>query len=646
MIKQLFKTAYSKKHRWLLGLTLVAMCLLTFASQLEILAIGVITKRGPDFFELFGPIKEGHLLPAKTITKAELDARWNEIAGPNTTDVTKVEVSQFLQRWKQHGILERVQSEWSRIFPIADNLVNLAMFLVFVALFKAITLFTQRYSTKLIAIRISCDLRQSYFQHIQSLPMSFYQQHNIGSLSSRVVGDAAMIAEAMNATLVNYIQTPFTVITTLALCFWTSWQLSMVVFFGFPLIVFPIVFLAKRVKRISKQIQHTQERFASALIDFVSGIQTVKIFAMEEFSLKKYNERNQQMAALEQKSARYDLASRPIVHTIGMSFLAVAILCGLYVLQMGVSDVLVFCGLLYIFYEPIKKFAEENSHIQRGIAAAERMQEVMSIKPQIEDDVDAEPLEQFSDSIEFDNVWFGYDSRWVLKNLSFTVRKGDTVAIVGPTGAGKSTIVQLLPRLYDIQQGSIRIDGKSIKTYSQKSLREIIAFVPQRPFLFLDTVAQNIAFGRPFSKDEIQKAAQKAHAEEFILGLPQGYDTELAEGGKNLSGGQQQRLAIARALVKNEASILVMDEATSSLDSVSEHHIKTAIQQLRGQITQIIIAHRLSTVEHADKIIYMEKGEKVAEGTKDELLKICPGFRRMWELMHQQSSKPEEMKVE
>lgn len=633
MITHLFKTAFkNRKHRFILILTLFAMCALTVASQLEIVAVGIITKRGPDFFELFGPIENDKLKTTQVVTKSEFEARWQQLDTDDKGYVTVNEVERFYQGSKQHNIIERVQEVWNAILPISNNLRNLAVFLVCVALFKAVTLFTQRYTTRLIAIRTSRDLRQAYFEHIQSLPMSFYQQHNIGSLSSRVVGDAALIAEAVNATLVNYIQTPFTAITTLTLCFLTSWQLSLLVFFGFPLIIFPIVFLAKRVKRISKQIQHTQERFASALIDFVSGIQTVKIFAMEEFSLKKYKERNQHMAVLEQKSARYDLATRPIVHTIGMSFLAITILYGLYVLQMGVSDVLVFCGLLYIFYEPIKKFAEENSHIQRGISAAERMQEVMQIKPQIEDDAHAEALTQFSELIEFDNIWFRYENKWILKGLSFSIRKGETIAIVGPTGAGKSSIVQLLPRLYDVEQGEIRIDGKSIQTYTQRSLRDLIAFVPQRPFLFLDTVAQNIAFGRDFSPEQIEAAAKRAHAEEFILHLPHGYNTEIAEGGKNLSGGQQQRLAIARALVKG-APILVMDEATSSLDTVSEHHIKTAISNLRGEVTQIIIAHRLTTVEHADRIIYVENGEKVAEGTKEELLISCAGFRQMWEMM-------------
>ena len=596
-MKLLLKTVFKNRKYWLLlALTVTAMCLTTFANQLEVFTLGVITKK--------------------------------EFAGKNK------------------DLIDQVMGYVNEWFPITGNLKNLAFMLIFVALFKAVTLFTHRFSTKLVAIRVSRDLRQAYFEHIQSLPMNFYQQHNIGTLSSRVVGDAAQIAEAINACLVNYLQTPFTVITTLTLCFLTSWQLSLIIFFGFPLIVFPILFLAKRVKRIAKQIQKNQERFASVLIDFLAGIQTVKVFAMEEFSLKKYREQNDRLAALEQKSARYDLSSRPVVHTIGMLFLATALLYGLYIIQMNVSEVLFYCGLLYVFYEPIKKFAEENTHIQRGIAAAERMYEVMQLKPQIEDHDGAIGLDGFDSTIEFDNVWFKYQDQWVLKGVSFTVRKGETVAIVGPTGAGKSTIVQLLPRLYEVQQGQIRINGMPISTFTQRSLRENIAFVPQRPFLFLDTIAENISFGRKFTPEQIQEAARRAHADEFISQLPGGYGMELSETGKNLSGGQQQRLAIARALVKG-APILVMDEATSSLDTVSEHHIKSAIHQLRGQITQIIIAHRLSTIEDADKIIYLEKGEKVAEGTKDELLRSCAGFKMMWEKgrSHESRDGRQEMKI-
>ncbi|MBA2368983.1 MAG: ABC transporter ATP-binding protein [Candidatus Protochlamydia sp.] len=631
-MRLLLRTALlGRQHRLLIGLTLISMVLLTFASQLEVVALGVITRKGPDFFEIFAPLKDGKLERRQDVNWEDVKERWPLLGPSEEGNVTIQGTSQFLDVYKGPDLVERVVKQLSRLIPIDTSLKALAFFIVIVALFKAIALFCQRFTSRLVAIRVSRDLRQSYFEHIQSLPMEFYQKYNSGSLSSRVVGDAALVAEALNACIVNYLQTPFTVFTTLLLCFYTSWQLSLITFLGFPLVVFPIVFLAKRVKKISKQIQINQETFASVLIDFLAGIQTVKVFAMEDFSLKKYRELNSKMALLEQKSARYDLSSRPIVHTIGMFFLATALLYGLYVLQMNVSEVLVYCGLLYVFYEPIKKFAEENTHIQRGIAAAERMQEVLSLEPPSSDG--NTELATLETSIEFQNVWFRYESEWILKDVSFTIQKGETVAIVGPTGSGKSTIVQLLPRLYEIQKGKILINGADLKSYSQKSLREKMAFVPQKPFLFLDTIGANIAFGRNFTSKEIKEAAQAAHADEFISQLAGGYQTELAEAGKNLSGGQQQRLAIARALVK-KAPILIMDEATSSLDGLSEAHIKAALTQLQGKMTQIVIAHRLSTIEFADKIIYLERGIKIAEGSKEELMLTCDPFKKMWESMY------------
>jgi ABC-type multidrug transport system fused ATPase/permease subunit len=356
---------------------------------------------------------------------------------------------------------------------------------------------------------------------------------------------------------------------------------------------------------------------------------------MEAFSLKKYKEQNDQMALLETKTAKYDLMVRPILHLITTFCLAAVLIFGLYILKLSISELFVFCGFLHLFYEPIRKFADENSNIQKGVVAAERLFEVLEITPQIEEIEDAVEMTEFKDKIEFDHVWFGYEDSWILRDVSFTIRKGETVAIVGQTGSGKSTILQLLPRLYDVQKGEIRIDGVNVAHYTLDSLRKQMAFVSQKPFLFFDTVIANIAYGKPLSKENIILASKQAHAHEFITKLPKQYDTHLAETGKNLSGGQQQRLAVARALAK-QSPILILDEATSSLDSISEDRIKQAISKLKKDVTQIIVAHRLSTIEHADRIIVIENGEKVAEGTREELLLTCEVFKTMWDTHYQQ----------
>lgn len=630
---------HHRKHFYLLVATFFTVCALTVASQLEMFALGVLSNKGVDFFTLFSSKKEdGHLRSQDSISLHDMKVRWHDIDSEGSGIITKQNASQYMAKHRGTNPLNWVMQVLSEKMKFTNDMTLIILMVLAIALFKAPVLFFSRYTAQLLSIRISRDLRMQYFEHIQSLPMSFYQEHNIGTLSSRVVGDAGQISSSINSFVTNFLQTPFTVVSCLLVCFYLSWQLSMVIFFGLPMVVIPIVFLARRVKRVTRQLQKNQERFASVLIDFLAGVQTVKIFAMELFSLKKYAEQNEQMASLESKTAKYSLLTRPILHAVTTLCLAGAVIFGLYTLGMPLPDLLVFCGMLNQAYEPVKKYADENANIQRGVVAAERMFEVLNLKPHIEDSDGAIELDGFHSSIEFDHVWFRYQGEWILKDVSFVVRKGQTVAIVGPTGAGKSTIVQLLPRLYDVQKGEIRVDGKPLKAYTQRSLRENLAFVSQKPFLFYDTIAANISFGRDFTTEEIHTAAKRAHADEFIQRLPHKYDTMLAEAGQNLSGGQQQRLAIARALIKN-APVLILDEATSALDSVSESRIKSAIIDLQGEVTQILIAHRLATIEHADKIIYLEHGEKIGEGTKEQLLATCAPFREMWEALYRVQKK-------
>jgi len=499
-----------------------------------------------------------------------------------------------------------------------------------VATFKAATLFWGRFLVQKLSIQVSRELRDNYFAHLQQLPMKFFQQHHIGSLSQKVTGDSQQIAVSINSFFRNVIITPFKLLSSLSFCLFLSWKLSIVIFVGFPLLVIPLVVITKKVRASTRQLMKNQELFSSTLLDYLSGIQTVKMFSMERFSLEKYQEENSRMAFYEQKAAKYDLMTRPILHSVTSLCLAGIILTGLYAFQMSVPDLIAFCGILHLTYDPIKKFAEENASIQRGVAALERMLSVMQVEPQNDREGSVE-LETFEDSIEFDHVSFKYEDQYVLRDVSFTIRRGETVAIVGATGSGKSTILNLLPKLYEGMEGDIRIDGKSIRDIRHHSLRKLVSYVSQKPFLFFDTIRKNISFGQNLTEEAVKLAASLAYADEFIDRLELKYDTHLSETGKNLSGGQQQRLALARALAK-KSPILLLDEATSQLDAFSEEKVKSAVEKMQGTLTQIIVAHRLKTIEKADRIIVMKEGRKLSEGTKESLYENCPEFRSMWDL--------------
>ncbi|MCH9612497.1 MAG: Lipid A export ATP-binding/permease protein MsbA [Chlamydiia bacterium] len=616
---------HGKRHTFLFLLTFVTLFGVTMATQLEMITLGVITNSGADAFKVFGN-EDGNIDPESFSEKfTKIDKKHRGVITPEDTTA-------YLSKQKHKNPLSTVLVKFKHLLHMSGNGLKILVWMIFVvAIFKATTLFFSRFTTRLLAIRISKDLRERYFEHIQLLPMSFFQQHNIGSLSSRVVGDAHQISLSVNSWITNYLHTPFTLSTTLFYCFYLSWQLSLVIFVAVPLVIVPVLLVTRKVKQITRQLQKNQEGFAAVLIDYLAGIQTVKIFGMEAFSFKKYDEQNAKMQQLETRSAKYDLLTRPILHFITTCCLIFVFLFGLYILKVNLSELLVYCGLLHIAYEPIKKFADENANVQKGIVASERLFQVLHLKPEIEDHKDAKVLESFNESIRFDGVWFKYEDDWVLKDISFEVKKGETVAIVGATGAGKSTILQLLPRLYDVQKGDILIDGTSIREVTQKSLRDQVAYVSQRPFLFNDTIRANIAYGQDIPQDKIELAAERAHATGFINEMSETYDTLIAEMGKSLSGGQQQRLALARALIKN-APILILDEATSSLDSVSEEKVKQAILGLKGSVTQIIVAHRLSTIEHADRILFIQGGRLVAEGTKTDLYATCDAFKEMWDL--------------
>lgn len=618
-------TLHQRKNLMLMLLTSLALICLTVFSQLEIVAFGTVAGKSVDLFQLFGAKKTRH----PGVSKAQIDAVFPEIEKNNKGQITPETAEEYLYKKKRFNNMQKFIYMIKTRYLFGKSLGFFVGFLIVVGLFNSIFLFISRYITQKLSIRISRDLRNEYFEHIQKLPLSFYSEYKTGALSSRVAGDAHQIAKSLYTMIENYVHAPFTILSTLIACVVVSWKLSLVIFLGLPLVFIPIRFINQKVKKITRQLQIKQEGFSTVLIDFLSGIQTIKVFAMEKFAVEKYKQQNEAMAKLEMKTAKYDLLTRPLLHMVTTLCLTMVLVGGLYIFSMHLTELVILVGLLYKFYEPVKKFAEKNVEIQKGVVAAERLYQVLDIEPKITDPHDAKTLNGDLNEVAFNNVYFGYKDRWVLENLSFSVKKGESIAVLGATGVGKSTIAHLLTRLYDTGKGSISIDGIDIKGIKQNSLREHIAFVSQRPFLFLDTIAANIAFGRDFSRAEIIEAAKKAQAHDFIMNLPLGYDTPIDETGKNLSGGQQQRLSIARALVK-KAPILVLDEATSALDSISEGKIKKALMSLGDHVIQFVIAHRLTTVEYVSKILFLEDSKHYLVGTKEELLEQSENFKRMW----------------
>nr|CRI42526.1 Lipid A export ATP-binding/permease protein MsbA [Chlamydia pneumoniae] len=621
-----------KNHLVILGCSLLAILGLTFSSQMEIFSLGMIAKTGPDAFLLFGRKESGKLVKVSELSQKDILENWQAISKDSETLTVSDATTYIAEHGKSTASLTSKLSKFVRNYIDVSRFRGLAIFLICVAIFKAVTLFFQRFLGQVVAIRVSRDLRQDYFKALQQLPMTFFHDHDIGNLSNRVMTDSASIALAVNSLMINYIQAPITFILTLGVCLSISWKFSILVCVAFPIFILPIVVIARKIKNLAKRIQKSQDSFSSVLYDFLAGVMTVKVFRTEKFAFTKYCEHNNKISALEEKSAAYGLLPRPLLHTIASLFFAFVVVIGIYKFAIPPEELIVFCGLLYLIYDPIKKFGDENTSIMRGCAAAERFYEVLNhpdLHSQKEREIEFLGL---SNTITFENVSFGYEEdKHILKNLSFTLHKGEALGIVGPTGSGKTTLVKLLPRLYEVSQGKILIDSLPITEYNKGSLRNHIACVLQNPFLFYDTVWNNLTCGKDMEEEAVLEALKRAYADEFILKLPKGVHSVLEESGKNLSGGQQQRLAIARALLKN-ASILILDEATSALDAISENYIKNIIGELKGQCTQIIIAHKLTTLEHVDRVLYIENGQKIAEGTKEELLQTCPEFLKMWEL--------------
>lgn len=519
--------------------------------------------------------------------------------------------------------------------------VEVPLLLVVIFFFRAVFLYFGQYYVMKTGTSVIRDIRADLHEAISYQSLTFFQAHPTGTILSRILADVARLQRISTDVLADFIRVGVSMPFLLALALAQNWRLTLVAMVGLPLLAYPMIRLGKRLRRASTSSQEKQAETASLLAETIGGAKVVQSFAMERFEVGRFRAALDRMLAADLKAARA-LSLAPAMMELfgavaGASLFSYA---GRQVAKGRITggDVTVIVASLGYFFMSVRRMNTINAEVQQAIAAAKRVFGMMDREREIRDLPGAVSLPPFTREIRFEGVDFAYDpAEKILDGIDLTIRRGETVALVGPSGAGKTTIANLLPRFYDPTAGRILFDGRELKSVTLESLRRQIGLVTQETFLFDDTVRNNIAYGRSdVSMPEIVAAAKSAHAHAFIENLPDGYDTILGERGARLSVGQRQRLTIARALLK-DPPILILDEATSALDSESEKLVQEALEILMKNRTSLVIAHRLATVRRADRILVMEKGRVVETGTHRELIERDGLYARYHSLQMQET---------
>ncbi len=537
-----------------------------------------------------------------------------------------------------------VQPALDKIFidKSMQMLFIIPLLIVGLYLLKGIFFYGQSYLMNYVGQRIVADLREKLYHHLQYLSLSFFTKTPTGILISRLTNDVALIQGAVSSALTSILRDSFTIIALTGVVFYQDWKLACIAAIILPLAAIPIVKFGKKLRKFSIKGQVRMGFITSLLQETISGNRIVKAFTMEDYESRRFAAENDQYFKIIMKRQKIRALSSPVVETLGAVLMAGIVLIGGYAVIKGNSTPGTFgsfLAALVLLYKPFKSLSMVNDVVQGGLAAGSRVFELLDITPDIRDTDGAVPLDGISGAIKFEQVSFKYEDDMVLRDIDLEVKVGNIVALVGMSGAGKTTLVNLIPRFYDLDEGRITIDGRDIRTFTLKSLREHIGIVTQQTILFNDTVRNNIAYGDiTRSEGEIAEAAKAANAHGFIEKLPLGYDTVIGERGVKLSGGEQQRISIARALLKN-APILILDEATSSLDSESESQVQAALERLMANRTVFLIAHRLSTIRNAHRIVVIDNGRIVEEGTHDELLAMNQIYKRLYQMQFRDDGK-------
>lgn len=536
------------------------------------------------------------------------------------------------------GAAYLVQPALDEIFINKDQtaLVLVPFLLVGVFLAKGLGLFVQKYLMSYCGTKVLEQLRYELFAKIICLPLDFFGETRVGMLMSRIISDVNLISASL-PELIRIIQHSLTMVGLIGLVLYRDAQLAFWACLVFPLAVYPVIYFGRKLRKIGRKYQSELADISSHLQESFNGLRVVKAFASEEFEKNKFRLVSNNLARIGIRGKMYNQLSSPIMELIG------AVGAGL-VIWYGGSQVVAghrtpgeffsFMTALIMLYDPFKSISQANNTIQQAMAGAERVFEILDSTDLIEETGGTIEFNPPFSTLSFERVSFSYPGspEPALKDIDLTINAGERIALVGQSGAGKTTFAHLVPRFHDCTEGVIRLNGRPLRDYTLASLRTNIGIVSQDPFLFNLSVRDNIAYGQP-GTDQIlvEQAAKAAYAHDFIMELPQGYDTVVGEKGVKLSGGQKQRLTIARAIMKNP-TLLILDEATSALDTESERIVQQALDNLMKGRTSIVIAHRLSTVLSADRIIVMRDGEIVSQGTNEQLLQNCPLYTKLYTL--------------
>ena len=507
--------------------------------------------------------------------------------------------------------------------------------MILLAIIGAVLVYWNTVFSALISASIYKNIVDDIYIKIQKLDMEYFSSAKIGELMTKVVTDPNNINSVIKETF-NMIPEIFKVVICFGLALSIDWKLTLGILIVAPVLITVVKKYSKKLKRSGKKRQEAMGVINSKLQESLSGIRVIKAFAMEQEEIRDFRIKNTKLKRIAIQTAKYNARSSAVSEALNYIMIAGLLLAGGYRVLRGhdftPGDFVTIMGAISSMYTPIRRAITRFNEISVDIPSVGRVFEILEEEPKIIDNENKILFQYFSDNITFENVDFKYkdSEERILKNINLTVKKGETVAFVGNSGGGKSTLVNLIPRFFDVSSGVIKIDGVDIKDYDVKSLRKNIGIVPQETFLFSGTILQNIKYGkRDATFDEIKEAAKKANAHDFIENLEEGYNTEIGERGVKLSGGQKQRIAIARAILENP-QILILDEATSALDNESEKLVQDALEKLMGNKTTFVIAHRLTTIENSDKIVVLQQGEIKEIGTHTELLEKNGLYRSLY----------------